>query len=323
MRTWLSSGFSLHTRYSVISKISLCKGMLPLVKYTDAQLVSVLSNGRRNKTIRKEIVKLTKYYFQQKFLELVLEPLHQVQRRGGFAGIINGVIPSPDWCDGNIIFGNVTVQQSNVAVRLGNVPSAEIDISQARILYPAVACWALDNQGSAAHLCLAISNRSRHKCRKCLINRTEITVPGLIGQQRNFFADITLALSAQKALTKKWKGTERLSEKERFYLQRCAFLNIQKMPVTYNIKECFSTFQDPYRSCPYDDLHTLSEGLMKAWVIWTVICIASVSYIDTNGFELSMHTLDSLLMGFPSVMIPEVLRRHRFPHVRNVSMFLR
>lgn len=193
--------------------------------------------------------------------------------------------------------------------------STFLDINEATVFYPAVACWALDNQGSAAHLCLAISNRSRHKCRKCLINSRDINYPGSVACARDFQSDKLLAIAAQKALVKQWKGTDRLTQREQLYIRDCVYRNIQKIPVTYNARERVCSLQDPYMSCPYDDLHTLSEGLMKSWVIWTVICLASVANLDSEKFELSLHTMDSLLMSFPSVMIPEILRRHRFPKV--------
>lgn len=192
-------------------------------------------------------------------------------------------------------------------------------MTDAITLFPTVACWPLDNQGAATHLCLAISNRSRHKCRKCLIQAHQLCVPGLVAERRNFQESNLLAKAAQDALVKKWRGEENLTETEQEALRRCAFLNIMKTPTLLNDQQRCTISSDPYLSCPYDDLHTLSEGLLKAWVVWTVICMASVAQVDPQHYEHVLDTLDSQLMSFPSVMIPEVLRRHRFPQVNNVA----
>lgn len=196
--------------------------------------------------------------------------------------------------------------------------SEEIDISSAKLLFPVIACWPLDNQGAAAHLCLAISCRSRHKCRKCLIQDPGIRTPGLIGPKRDFEEANTLACNAEAALVKQWKGDNPLTLEDQQHLKRCQYLNIQKTPLLYVDKQHCLLSKDPYSTCPYDDLHTLSEGLLKGWAIWTVVCIASVAELDPTNYELGLHRLDSKLMGFPSVMIPEILRRHRFPQVSKV-----
>lgn len=62
--------------------------------------MSILANKRRNKTVRKEIIKLTKIYFQQKFLEIVLEDVYKAQRCGGFAAVVKGLIPGIDSSNG-------------------------------------------------------------------------------------------------------------------------------------------------------------------------------------------------------------------------------
>lgn len=69
--------------------------------------MSVLANKRRNKTVRREIVRLTNTYFQQKYLELVLEDIYKAQRSGGFLAIVDGVIPSPDSTNGSFNSNNV------------------------------------------------------------------------------------------------------------------------------------------------------------------------------------------------------------------------
>lgn len=181
----------------------------------------------------------------------------------------------------------------------------------------------MDNQGAASHLCLAIGNRSRHKCRKCLIQAPHINTPGMVGNSRNFEAENQLRSDAQKALVQQWSAAELLTPQDKQCLQRCSYLNLHKVPVAYLEKQhCFLP-KDPYLQCPFDDLHTLSEGLLKGWVVWAVVCVASVAQLDPQRFELSLHTLDSALMGFPSVMIPEILRRHRFPQVGNVALQVR
>lgn len=197
----------------------------------------------------------------------------------------------------------------------------EFEVADAKILYPAVACWPLDNQGASAHLCLAISNRSRHKCRKCLIQNDGIRLPGAVGERRDFCHDNALAKRSQQLLHKKWKGEEALSELEKATLRQCTYLNILKTPLLYMAKQRCSDSNNPYLSCPYDDLHTLSEGLLKGWVVWTVICVAAVAELDKEKYDIDLHLLDSKLMGFPSVMIPEILRRHRFSQVSNIVSF--
>lgn len=42
-------------------------------------------------------MKITKTYFQQKFLEIALKPIFEAQKSGGFKAIITGLIPSPEW----------------------------------------------------------------------------------------------------------------------------------------------------------------------------------------------------------------------------------
>lgn len=69
--------------------------------------MSILANNKRNKTVRREIVKLTKAYFQQKFLELVLRNVYDAQESGGFVAAVTGIIPSPDWSNGMFAKNNV------------------------------------------------------------------------------------------------------------------------------------------------------------------------------------------------------------------------
>lgn len=151
------------------------------------------------------------------------------------------------------------------------------------------------------------------------MKNSEITVPGFVGRPRSFEEAVETATFAQAVLRKHWEGIQPLTEAEKSCLQRCAYLNLQKVPCTFMKDEHVSLKQDPYLMCPYDDMHTLSEGLLKAWAVWTVVCMAAVAELDPSKFELSLHMLDSLLMGFPNLMIPEVLRRHRFPQVSYVN----
>lgn len=282
--------------------------------------MSVLDNKKRNKTVRQEIVKLSKTFFKQKYLEIVLKDLWDCQDTGGFVAVVKGIIPSRDWNKG---CSNINQRCLNVEQRCSKYPDEfheeeSVDITQADTLFPVVACWPLDNEGSAQHLGLAISNRSRHKCRKCLINKKDIRTPGVVGQLRNYEASNAMARAAEKALRKKYCGVEDLTATDHAALETCAFFNILKTPTLHNSPQRGKISSNPYSSCPYDDLHTMSEGLLKAWVVWTVICAASVEQLDPRHYHDGLHVLDSKLMSFPSIMVPEVLRRHRFPQVNNV-----
>lgn len=152
--------------------------------------------------------------------------------------------------------------------------TSQVDVSDATFLFPALACWPLDNQGSASHLCLAISNKSKHKCRKCLIQAPDMLVPGRVGARRSFEEANIVASLALQALRKKLNGDEPLTDDDKNNLKRCTYMNVQKIPCFFMEKEHDFLNQDPYLLCPYDDLHTLSEGLLKGWVVWSVVCMA-------------------------------------------------
>lgn len=191
---------------------------------------------------------------------------------------------------------------------------SSMDMTNTVTFMPAICCFAMDNQGAAAHLNLSISNKSRYRCRKCMVCAHNLQRPGQVGRPRPFHRSQAKACIAETALIHKWQG-EPLSDNERTAMEYCIRRNVMKVPVTFLDNQRYFGESNVYDSCPFDDLHTMCEGLLKNWVIWTVVCAASAAKLDPDKFGNALLRLDSALMSFPVLLVPEVLRRHKFNKV--------
>lgn len=245
-------------------------------------------------------------------MEKVLEPIYNCQSIGGFVACVHGLIKSKDW--GVPLDGT---ESNNLDIDLAEDDT--LDMTNTVIFFPAVCCFAMDNQGAAAHLNLSISNKSRYRCRKCFVSAKNLQRPGQCGRPRPFQKCQRKATIALDALCLKWKG-ELVSEAKKSALEYCIKRNVMKTPVTFMDKQRNFFESNVYDICPFDDLHTMCEGMLKNWVIWTVICAASASKLNPERFGNALLHLDSALMSFPVLLIPEVLRRHKFNKVRLFSV---
>lgn len=273
-----------------------------ITQYTDAQLLKLLDNKKRTLTYRKELIRLMKIHFQDEFLKNVLRPMYEAQDQGGIALSVSPVM--------------------NTLCEHGNDYASPplLDMSRVEYFIPDIAFYVMDNPGALSHLHLSVSHASMYKCRRCLVTRDILTLPGSYGAKRKYDHGVKLHTTfARIALVRKWKG-ERIPDTDDLKpsFQYCKKYGHMKAPIAY-LKDAIFDDMDAMESCPVDEFHTMSQGLLKNWVVWVTVCIASLKNLDQGGqYGGGLEVMDTMLMKFPVHFIPEVLKRHHFMNVSYV-----
>lgn len=264
--------------------------------------MKILDNGQRTKKYRKELIRLCKIHFQDEFLKHVLDPIYKSQNSGGLVLSINPF--DPHRRQGSPLDGTIC------------------DLSKVVYFIPDIAFYVCDNPGALSHLHLSVGPKSLYKCRRCLVPRHLTDTPGAVGAPRIYDQNLLRALTlARIALIRKWRN-ERLTELDEELtnaMKYCTSKCYIKCPIEYIKDAVFDDF-NIMESCPIDEFHTMSLGLLKNWVVWTAVIIATCVKRDTtNQYNDGLEEVDDILMTFPTHFIPENLKRHRFVKVGHLS----
>jgi len=238
------------------------------------------------KKYRHQQIRYVYQFFEQSFLNTVVEEIHDALKNGGCLlqfGCEESVISSPK------IYS----------------------------CFPILSHIVMDNEG--ANKCLGIFTgvKCRRPCRLCLKDYGALHQPGRKLKYRNMGDHFYTLSNASRALKQKWSKSGTLANsKVQKYLKKAQFHSL------HVARNCLMEFyvhnpeynSNCYHKCPPDEMHTILGGILKDWIFWTAIVLQEVGKLDSR-YETTVAKMDNKLKLFNNRNLPETLQRFTFHQV--------